>query len=161
MGKVLTIITCLSFPASIFCYYDILDYDMPWSIFRGSKVYLWNLIFITFMTKGIILNFQFRNKINRWQSCYYITLTTALLLTQLIFYFNSSGWLTWEISLAHPSVKAWIIPFAISLAIFLVLSRFNSFICKSQTINELSNISYPLYVVHGVPGYVIIYLSLY
>lgn len=100
-----------------------------------------NAPYLLFMFIGVALNFRFRGKISASLS---IFVTTCLII---MFWYGLNFGL-----FKTPSIVP---SYIVAVALFVTAYGASKFIAKIPTINFWAKISYPLYVIHAVVGYVL------
>lgn len=111
--------------------------------YRFFLIFLFNSQYIIYMFIGVALHYLFEKKISNQKACVLILLFFSLFLIQ------------WKITIYKESFMQFV-NYVIALVIFLSSFVYRSKFNENNFFNFLAKISYPLYVSHGVFGYVLL-----
>ncbi|HMN73555.1 MAG TPA: acyltransferase [Rhodoblastus sp.] len=136
------------FPVGVFLFWVAVDqtvahfHDHP-GVVRRLASFDTDPVFIVFMFCGVALNLLQRGKLTIAQTAGAMALCFALFsLAQYI------GHMPFTTDLRY---------YAAGLAVFILAMRFQASFRRTRVTKFLSDISYPLYVVHGVAGYIVLH----
>lgn len=136
------------FPAGVFLFWLAVDQTVAYfqdypAVARRLASFNTDPIFIVFMFCGVALNLLQRRKLSVAQAAAAIAFCFSLFsIAQYI------GHMPFSTDLRY---------YAGGLAVFAVAMRFQDSFRRTRITKLLSDISYPLYVVHGVAGYIVLH----
>ncbi len=136
------------FPVGVFLFWlgvdQIVDYfrDYP-GVVRRLASFDTDPIYIVFMFCGVALNLLQRGKLTIAQTAAAIALCFSM--------FGAAQYI------GHMPFTADLRYYAAGLAVFILAMRFQTAFRRTRLTRFLSDISYPLYVVHGVAGYIVLH----
>ncbi len=108
------------------------------------------LPFVIFMFTGVALNFRQRGLIGRGAASAWIGACVAMFMLAWATQFLGEGWLKLMVGLIDPEA------YLLALALFLIAMAGQNYFTAHPALRFVAAISYPLYVVHGVAGYVML-----
>ena len=118
----------------------------PYEILYGLSL---SAQMITFMLIGTMLNLRHRGRLRAAPACGLIALLLALFAAQ------------WKLGLLETQFRAGLVAYAAAFALFAAGFALRHRVHRiPRTIGWLADLSYPLYVVHGVAGYVLMRFAL-
>ncbi|MFV0280969.1 MAG: acyltransferase family protein [Rhodoblastus sp.] len=136
------------FPVGVFLFWLVVDqtvarfHDHP-ALVRRLASFDTDPVFIVFMFCGVALNLFQRGKLTLPQTAAAIALCVSLFsLAQFI------GHMPFTVDLRY---------YFAGLGVFILSMRFQAAFKRTRVTRFLSDISYPLYVAHGVAGYVVLH----
>ncbi len=139
------------FPVAIFLFWLAVDQAVAWfhaypSVVRRLGPFDTDPVFLVFMFCGVALNLYSRAKLTLAEAAAAIALCFSLFaLAQYV---------------GHMPFTADLRFYFAGLAVFAVSMAFKGVFRRTRITKFLSDISYPLYVVHGVAGYVVLHALL-
>ena len=106
------------------------------------------LPFLIFMFTGVALNFRQRGLVSRAQAGLWIAVCVAMFLAAWATKFLPAPWAHLFVGVIEPE------SYMAALALFLAAMAAQDWFSAHPAMRFLSDISYPLYVVHGMAGFV-------
>ncbi len=133
-------------PAGLFLATFLVSSAIPTSTTSKINFIALNSPYLLFMFIGVAFNFFYRGRIS--------AAIAAALIAALSLMFG--------ICLTYGFFKSPILPsYALALIVFVAAFKFPALVTKIPTIDFWAKISYPLYVVHALSGYVMLILLLH
>lgn len=117
-------------------------------LLQQRKIYsfLWITPYLIFMSIGTIIFQHYMKRIVRKQMVKYIGITLCCMFIYIYIYHKTS-------------IHSYLVNYLLALIIFILCYIYNDKLPYSKFINFIAEISYPLYIIHGVGSYAIMSIS--
>ncbi|AWN74333.1 acyltransferase [Legionella anisa] len=140
-------------PAVLFLATCYMSHMIPvWAIknlsaFIRAEIYMMSSPYIIFMFIGVVFHYLY---------CHKIASDTGYFLIGILFVMFCIAW--WTGPYSENLILAW--SYAFALLTFMFAYTFPHFFKANPLVNFLADISYPLYIVHSIAGYVVLRVML-
>ena len=116
---------------------------IPLSMSGARTIALLSCPYLLIMLIGVTVSACSRGNISKW----------SLLLVPVL----TAGFLWLSATSIYVTAIANRLTYLVSIAVFLVISKYGNRLKRTRITSFMADISYPLYVVHGVLGYAVLY----